>query len=91
MAAETQLESKKLAKGALSYNDDGSVQCSEDLRIDKYFYLGDEWRIVTNNSGNNRKLQFEYREESGSVGNKQYKWRVGLPLIRPQMVPHLPL
>jgi len=51
------------------------IRFSADVYVENYLYIGDSWRIVTNNRGKTKKLIFEYTED-GTI------WTPAFPLIR---------
>jgi hypothetical protein len=51
------------------------IRFSADVYVENYLYIGDSWRITTNNKGKTKKLIFEYTDDG-------INWNTAFPLIR---------
>ena len=51
------------------------IRFSADVYVENYLYIGDSWRITTNNRGKTKKLIFEYTDDGTT-------WTSAFPLIR---------
>jgi hypothetical protein len=51
------------------------IRFSADVYVENYLYIGDSWRIATNNRGKTKKLIFEYTDDGTT-------WTPAFPLIR---------
>jgi hypothetical protein len=69
-----QEETGKTIDGKLDKSEDYKKRADGSFQINDFFYLGENWRVVTNKDPLNPKLVFEYFN-----GND---WKTGVPLVR---------